>query len=240
MEEENRKCVNGTGNHIGNSLDNDDRKDTILVCPSHKSQALEYYCAACETAVCVTCTVMEHSAHNTMPSSEALAEHKDSLKKMLESAQGQIPNIQDSISIVKEVSNTLMENYKNAEAKIQDSFHELEKLLMQRKDSMMSDLECTFNEKQDTLSTQLQTLEALLDSINKCCEFTENALTHGNDTEVGHCILLFFQKQSFKLSFIDKLIDFLGYYPLEVVEIYFVFGKNKTLHIVCNLTYYLD
>lgn len=163
----------------------EDSKDTTLVCPNHRNQALDFYCCACETAVCATCTVMEHSTHNTMPSSEAKDEHKDSLKKMLDNAQAQIPNIQDSITLVREVSNTLMENYKNAESRIQDSFEELERLLAERKESMRAGLESSFKEKQEILSAQLQNLESLLDSINKCCEFTDNALRNGNETEVG-------------------------------------------------------
>ena len=120
-----------------------------------------------------------------MTSSEAKDEHKDSLKKMLDNAQAQIPNIQDSITLVREVSNTLFENYKNAESRIQDSFDEVEKLLAQRKESMKVGLENSFKEKQEILTTQLENLETLLESINKCCEFTDNALTHGNETEVG-------------------------------------------------------
>ena len=163
----------------------EDRKDTTLVCPNHNSQALDYYCCACETAVCETCTVMEHSTHNTMPSSEAKDEHKDSLKKMLDNAQAQIPNIQDSITLVREVSNTLFENYRNAETRIKESFDELEKLLAERKESMRVGLESSFNEKQEILSAQLQSLETLLESISKCCEFTDSALRHGNETEAS-------------------------------------------------------
>ena len=85
---------------------------------------------------------------------------------------------------MRDVSNTLLENYKNAEARLQDSFTELEKLLAERKESMKLGLEGSFREKQEILTAQLENLETLLESINKCCEFTDNALRHGNETEV--------------------------------------------------------
>lgn len=33
-----------------------DSRMTSLVCPNHDGQSLEFYCTACETAVCETCT----------------------------------------------------------------------------------------------------------------------------------------------------------------------------------------
>lgn len=158
---------------------------TTLVCANHRDQALDFYCCACETAVCETCTAMEHSTHNTMSSAEAKHEHKDSLKKMLTNAQAQVPHIKDSIALVREVSNTLLENYRNSEARLQDGFAELERLVAERRESVRAGLESRFREKQETLSAQLRSLEALLDSINKCCEFTDSALQNGNETEVS-------------------------------------------------------
>ncbi len=162
----------------------EDSKSSSLVCPSHEGQSLDFYCCACETAVCETCTVMEHSTHRTMPSSEAIEEHKQTLTKLLENAQAQIPVIRESIAVVQQVSETLLQNYKESEAKLQDSFDAITKLVSQRKCSALSDLESSFNVKQQTLNTQLETLESILGSINSCCEFTENALRHGNETEV--------------------------------------------------------
>lgn len=173
----------------------DDGK-TSLVCPNHDGQSLDYYCCACETAVCETCTMMEHSTHTTMPSSEAIAEHKDSLKKLLEKTQNQIPMIQEAIKSVQTVTAKLLENYKDAELRLLESFESISKLLVQRKGDMLSDLESSYNSKHQTLQIQQDSLETILASINSCSEFTENALKHGNETE----ILLVRKEMTEKLS----------------------------------------
>ena len=164
--------------------DHGDDTKNALVCPNHDGQSLDFYCCACETAVCQTCTSMEHSSHTTMPSSEAIADHKDSLKKLLDQSQAQIPAIQDALDSVQVVAATLLENYKQAETRLIESFDSLSKLLLQRKDDMLSDLETCYNSKHHTLQTQLDSLETTLNNINSCSEFTENALRHGNETEV--------------------------------------------------------
>ena len=164
--------------------DGDGEKMTSLVCPSHDGQSLDFYCCACETAVCESCTLVEHSTHRTMPSSEAIEEHKEMLTRLLENSQAQIPVLQESIQLIQQVSQALLQNYREAETKVQESFDSMAKLLTQRKGAVLADLESTFHEKQQTLEDQLESLENILASINSCCEFTENALRHGNETEV--------------------------------------------------------
>ena len=164
--------------------DGDGDKMTSLVCPNHDGQSLDYYCCACETAVCETCTLMEHSTHRTMPSTEAIEEHKEMLTHLLENSQTQIPVLQESIQLIQQVSQALLHNYKEAETNVQESFDSITKLLMQRKGAVLAVLESTFHEKQQILADQLDSLENILASINSCCEFTENALRHGNETEV--------------------------------------------------------
>ena len=159
-------------------------KMTSLVCPNHDGQALEFYCSDCETAVCEACTAGEHSTHRTLLLTEAIEEHKEMLHGLLYQAQTQIPTIEESLAAVRTVSGTLTDNYKSAQSQVMDSFEMLSRMLMERKDSILADLEGTYTTKQKTLASQIESMENLLTSINSCCEFTENALKHGNETEV--------------------------------------------------------
>ena len=123
-------------------------------------------------------------------------EHKEMLNDLLERAQHSIPNIREAIDGVQQVSQTLLNNYKDVEVQVNEAFDSLTKMILQRKDLVLSDLEGTYNSKQKTLGEQQENLESMLTSISSCCDFTENALKHGNETE----ILLVRKEMTEKLS----------------------------------------
>lgn len=50
------------------------------ICP----QTMEYYCEACETAMCHECTVGEHREHVTVPLRDVVEQHKASLRQQLD------------------------------------------------------------------------------------------------------------------------------------------------------------
>ena len=116
--------------------------------------------------------------------SDAIMEHKDSLTQLLDKTQCQIPTLENTIRGVQDVLQGLQTNYQRSEVHMREAFSELEKLILQRKENMLSDLEKTYEHKNETLTEQLKSLENTLASIKSCCEFTENALRHGNQTEI--------------------------------------------------------
>ena len=176
--------------------DSDDSKMATLVCPSHDGQDLRYYCAACETAVCQTCTAVEHCSHRTILLSDAIQEHKMSLTTVLDSAQAQVPVIQEAVDVVEEVLNNLSSSSKDAECQINETFDFLSKIINERRNTLLGELENTYHLKSQTLESQRDCLQNLLASINSCAEFTADALRHGNETE----ILLVKKEMAEKLS----------------------------------------
>ena len=159
-------------------------KSTMLVCPKHDGQSLDFYCADCETVVCEDCTLCEHSTHRNLMLTEAIQEHRRTLQELLQQAQTQIPVIRDTVSFIRKVSASLAQNHRDAESRVADAFDSLGKLLLKRKDDVIGELENQFSAKQRTLDHQVESLEALLHSVDGCCECTQHTLTHGNETEV--------------------------------------------------------
>ena len=159
-------------------------KSTMLVCPKHAGQSLEFYCADCETAVCEDCTLCEHSTHRNLMLTEAIEEHRQTLQDLLQQAHTQIPVIRDTVSLIHQVAESLSQNFKDAETRVTDAFNCLSKILLQRKEDVLADLHSQYTAKQRTLDHQVESLEALLRSVDGCCECTQHTLTHGNETEV--------------------------------------------------------
>ncbi|XP_070554155.1 tripartite motif-containing protein 2-like [Ptychodera flava] len=155
-----------------------------LPCPSHEGEILKYYCESCETAVCQDCTVAEHNEHSTVLLKDVVQEHKKELKELLEEAHSRIPPLTHAIEHVNIVKEKLAAKKANADADIKKSFETLDKVINARKETLISQLESFHSSKQKVLDSQKQRLELGLSNIKNSCEFTDQALAHGNETEV--------------------------------------------------------
>ncbi|MEQ2167364.1 hypothetical protein GOODEAATRI_003431, partial [Goodea atripinnis] len=78
----------------------------------------------------------------------------------------------------------LNERKTDAVTEINSTFEELERVLHQRKTAFITDLENICSTKQKVLHAQLSSLLQGKEHIQSSCSFTEQALNHGNATEV--------------------------------------------------------
>ena len=155
-----------------------------LQCSTHEGQSLEFYCDSCETVVCQECTVTEHNDHRTVLLQDVIEEHKAQLRRILEEAKAQIPSLKDAINQVATVSEQLSEKRTKAEDQIKEKFESLDQYVKERKENLIKNVETVHDSKQDVLQKQKATLEQELSSILSNCEFTEQALSSGNETQV--------------------------------------------------------
>ncbi|XP_002735026.1 tripartite motif-containing protein 2-like [Saccoglossus kowalevskii] len=155
-----------------------------LPCPSHEGEVLKFYCESCETAVCQHCTIAEHNEHSTVPLKDAVEEHKKELEELLTKAKARIAPLTHAIDLVSNTREKLSAKKTNAETDLVKSFETLDKVITTRKETLLNQLETYHSSKLKVLEEQKKKLELGLSNIINSCEFTEQALTHGNETEV--------------------------------------------------------
>ncbi|XP_013772309.2 tripartite motif-containing protein 2-like [Limulus polyphemus] len=155
-----------------------------LMCPKHFRQTLRFYCQDCETAVCVTCTDIEHGGHGTMRLRDAIEDQKGTLKSLLQKAYSRVPDINEAIEAVHLTSSDLTQKYSELSKEMFFCFESLSEIIHMRKSVLLKELEDCYRSKQQVLTEQRESLEQCLNTLASSCEFTENALTHGNDTEI--------------------------------------------------------
>lgn len=155
-----------------------------LTCPNHEGNPLQFYCTGCETGVCQDCTSVEHIGHGIISVAEAVKEHKTTLHDLIKGARQQVPNIEASINQIEELIQSLVKHTEITESKITETFDDLIRLMAERKATLVKDLNNIYNHKQHVLKEQKENLENILTKIQSCCEFTEETLEHGNDTEI--------------------------------------------------------
>ncbi|XP_028631405.1 tripartite motif-containing protein 3 isoform X1 [Arvicanthis niloticus] len=161
-----------------------------LSCPNHEGkeplyhQTMEFYCEACETAMCGECRAGEHREHGTVLLRDVVEQHKAALQRQLEAVRGRLPQLSAAIALVGGISQQLQERKAEALAQISAAFEDLEQALQQRKQALVSDLESICGAKQKVLQTQLDTLRQGQEHIGSSCSFAEQALRLGSAPEV--------------------------------------------------------
>ncbi|CAL1528290.1 unnamed protein product [Lymnaea stagnalis] len=155
-----------------------------IVCPNHAGSPLKYYCSLCDTAVCETCTQVEHIGHMTVVLSEAVTEHKTTLTSLVARVRQMTPEVERAIEEVEVMQNQLHANTTDAESKIKELFDELVTILEERKQSAIEELAKVSAVKEYVLDEQKKALHKHLSCISSCCELTEDSLLHGNDMDV--------------------------------------------------------
>ncbi|KPP63218.1 tripartite motif-containing protein 2-like, partial [Scleropages formosus] len=155
-----------------------------LSCPNHAGSVMEFYCPPCETAMCKECTSGEHVEHPTVPLKDVVEQHKASLQAQLDAVKSRLPEIDLALQVLSEILQQLTNQKSSIEEDIHSTFDELQKTLNVRKSVLLMELEVNYGLKQKVLQAQLDTLLEGQESINSSCSFTEQALSHGSETEV--------------------------------------------------------
>lgn len=155
----------------------------LLMCPKHGCQTLRFYCRDCETAICVTCTDIEHSGHITMRLRDAIHDQKEMLGDLLERVYNQVPVLEEAILAVSNMASILTSKHEEAATQINVTFDILADTVQLRRSILLQELGDAHANKQHILEQQKNLLQYCLNTLGSSCEFTEKALSHGNDTE---------------------------------------------------------
>ncbi|KAM8878448.1 tripartite motif-containing protein 2 isoform 2-T9 [Spinachia spinachia] len=156
----------------------------LLSCPNHAGNVMEFYCPPCETAMCQECTSGEHGEHPTVPLKDVVEQHKASLQGHLDAVKKRLPEISSALQTLSEILQQLTNQKSSIEDSVHATFDELQKTLNVRKSVLLMELEVNYGLKQKVLQAQLDTLLQGQEGINSCCEFTQQALSHGSEAEV--------------------------------------------------------
>ncbi|XP_054716381.1 tripartite motif-containing protein 2-like [Uloborus diversus] len=160
-----------------------EEKQGSLMCPKHDAQTLRFYCRDCETAICVTCTDIEHNGHLTTRLREAMADQKSMLNDLLDRVEAKIPIVEKAINLVSDVTVSLDNAHDTATTQIDHCFKLLSDAIQLRRNQLLSQLDESYAAKRHVLDQQKNLLQYCLGTLNSSCDFTKKALNHQNDTE---------------------------------------------------------
>ena len=114
-------------------------------------QRLRFYCVQCDTAVCSSCTDIEHREHTTDSLHQAMKTEGETMRTLVADIQDKVPTIKKSIETIKLTSESLAHKEDDLDDDINDTFDQLVALLEQRRTSLLNQLHFRVASKRDKL-----------------------------------------------------------------------------------------
>ena len=114
-------------------------------------QRLRFYCVQCDTAVCSSCTDIEHRDHGTDSLQQAMKTERETMRTSVTDIQDKVPSIKKSIEAIKLTSESLAHKEEDLDDDINDTFDQLVALLEQRRTNLLNQLHFRVASKRDKL-----------------------------------------------------------------------------------------
>ena len=113
-----------------------------------------------------------------------MPEQKDEIAKLLGKTKEWIPELKDSLELVREMSEKLAHCKTAIAEEIKRNADERVAALRNAEAQLLRRLEIIYTGKQKVLGLQRDGLELELGKISGCCEFAENVLKYENEVEI--------------------------------------------------------
>ena len=131
------------------------RQETSLCSPG---QRLRLYCSDCDTAVCSSCSDIEHRDHPTLSLELAMKTERDNMRTATAQVQEKLPSIKKSIQSIKLTSESLGHKEEDLDDSINDTFDQLVAMLEQRRTCLLNQLHFRVASKRDKLGKDFEIL----------------------------------------------------------------------------------
>lgn len=90
-------CLNLTRNNVSKIF-----QPILYSINTISGQTLRFYCRDCETAVCSSCTDIEHRTHNTLHLTDAVDEHRAAMHQLIDRVTMQVGWVPFSSCIINQ------------------------------------------------------------------------------------------------------------------------------------------
>ena len=151
----------------------------------HQNEELKYFCKTCETAVCQTCSFLEHSGH-------ALVEHiEDEAKRQKNEIKTLIKTQRKNLQAKKEIVSQLNEDFANMiqqgidlKANVQMFAEKLIGVIEAKKQNVLAAVENQTEKSLESLATQKRKIEDEIRMVESSLEKADKLLTQGANAEI--------------------------------------------------------
>mmetsp|Transcript_48579 Transcript_48579/g.80819 ORF Transcript_48579/g.80819 Transcript_48579/m.80819 type:complete len:737 (-) Transcript_48579:16-2226(-) len=153
-------------------------------CPDHTDQQMKVHCADCNVPICSECTLSTHQGHRCSYLHAIYPAHDTNLRDLLKLTKERITSLEDIIRIVRDTEQTLDARAKIVSDEVKTEFAELRKMIDQREQRLLAEVETVRVAKGSNLRMQHDQLDSVRNIVRSGCDFVDRVLTHCNEVEV--------------------------------------------------------
>ena len=155
-------------------------------CPKqrHQKEELKYFCKNCKTAVCQSCSSLEHSGHALEHIEDEAERQKTEVKTLMTS---QKRTLQDKQNIVGQFDRECAEVIQQGNAiktSVQKFAEKLIRLIEAKKKHIIAAVENQIEKSLETRTIEKSKIEAEIEMIETSLKTADRLLTRGTDAEV--------------------------------------------------------
>ena len=158
-------------------------------CSKHKEEIIQLFCKTCQTTACRDCIIADHRQHKYGFVEEVADEEKQHLLQNLGEVKQRKDVLVQGIMNLEKFEDTLKANNNSITSEISHHFDELAKNVAESLECcrkvMTAKAASLTNSKQKKIRAQLQVLEVALARCENSIEFTERALSNGDDIQIA-------------------------------------------------------
>jgi len=161
-----------------------EEEQDIIICHKHQGQRLRYYCNSCDTAVCSSCTHIEHRDHGTVGLDLAMKAEKENMRVTLNTILDKVPEMKSGIERVKATAESLAAREEALDDEINDTCDQLVAMIEERRTNLLNQLHFRASTKREKLDSQRKELEDNLADLYTSCEFVDRAIDNATSTQL--------------------------------------------------------
>jgi hypothetical protein len=128
-------------------------------CTDHLDEKLKYWCKQCEILVCRDCLLFKHKDHIFLPLKEAASEAKMKFQETVQEIDEIKRNLTTFSETTKGIINQQSEALRQEKQNIEQTFAELQRMLEERKRTIIKQLEDNEMQKMSILDQQQNTID---------------------------------------------------------------------------------
>ena len=150
----------------------------------HEKEELKYFCKNCETAVCQTCSLMEHPGHALEHIEDEAERQKIEMTSMIETQKRILRAKVSAVSRLDEDYAKLIQQGKDLKQDVQRIVDNVITTIEAKKQNIFVDVETKTKKSLESVTTQKTEMEHQIEMIKSSLEKADKVLTRSTNAEV--------------------------------------------------------
>lgn len=153
-------------------------------CGKHNGETLKFFCQTCQHPICGDCTVIDHHGHRYLFIKDIIVPERKKVLKIVQESKAIISALESSVATIDTQEEKLQENSLKVRQCIDSFINAQFEILKAEGERLKNELQRSIATQEEDCRAQKDTLFLSLGCLKSSLEFTEQALSRGDEAAV--------------------------------------------------------